>query len=66
MQMLRITSYSDFDALTTYRAFFNEHNRRMYDDKTEECRMAECLGPNLHVSYQSTVRALGVAPWDLY
>ena len=49
--MLRVTSYSDFDALTTFRACVDENTRKTYDKNVERAYTVDTLGTNLYISY---------------
>jgi len=64
--MLRVTSYSDFDPLTTFRACVDEKIRQTYDKNVERSYTVDTLGTNLYISYQSTNRIVTVSSRDLY
>jgi len=64
--MLRVTSYSDFDTLTTFRASVDEKTRKTYDKNVEKSYVVDTLGTNLYIAYQSTNRIVTVSSRDLY
>lgn len=49
--MIRTSSDSDFDALTTFRAYINSDNRKIYDKNVKDCELIEHLGVNLFFGY---------------
>lgn len=66
MHLLRTFTYSDYDPVTTARAYSNPKIRRTYDRNVNEFKQIEKFGTNLIMLYQSTNRVLAVAGRDIY
>jgi len=49
--IMRASTYSDYDALTTFRGFSNFENRYKYDPNIEKMEFIEYLGCNLVLGY---------------
>ena len=64
--MLRAKSESDYDPLTTFRAWGNSECRLNYDKNIERIEALDWIGPNLMYGYQKTHRILTVASRDVY
>jgi hypothetical protein len=64
--MLRAQSETDYDVLTTFRAWGNTDSRLIYDKNIEKIDALDCYGPNLVYGYQKTHRILTVSSRDVY
>jgi len=64
--VLRAKSESDYDPLTTFRAWGNADCRLIYDKNIESIAALDWIGPNLMYGYQKTHRILTVSSRDVY
>ena len=64
--MIRVFSYSDFDVISTFRAFADPKIRKTYDKNIDRYEINEKLGVNLYYLYQSTVRIGMVSSREVY
>lgn len=63
---IRVWSYTDYDTVTSLRAYSNEDIRKEYDRNVEQCKPLEKLGCNLMIAYQATHKIVTVASRDVY
>lgn len=64
--MIRVTSYTDYDCLTSFRSYLDENNRKNYDKNIERSYITDTLGTNLFTQYQATNRVVTVASRDFH
>jgi hypothetical protein len=65
-QMIRAESFSDYDPITTFRAWSNTECRLIYEKNVERVEVLDYYGPNLLYGYQKTHRILTVSSRDIY
>ena len=64
--MLRVTSYTDFDPLSSFRVLGDERVRKVYDKNIDKYEIQKKLGANLFYLYQSTNRIGMVSSRDVF
>ena len=65
-QMIRVATHSDWDVLTTWRAFVNFQMMYKMDPSTHSIEMVKVFGVNCGYGYQKTKKILTISSRDVY